>query len=107
MSLLPPAMSPAHGPVVTLHLPDGLRAATARVSPDSSVGSLYTRARLELASAGAYPGRPFDLHAAWAVGLEAVMLRDEPLLALCDAGMVGDAEVTVVWCELEDTTPPT
>jgi len=106
-SLLLPAMPLADAPAVTMHFPDGLRAVTARVSPDSSAGFLYTRARLLLTAAGADAGCPFDLHAMWAVGLDAVMVQDEPSLALRAAGMVGDADVTLVWRGREGSTPPT
>lgn len=37
----------------------------------------------------------------------AVMLREERSLALRSAGMMGDAEVTVVWRERKETTTPT
>ena len=82
---------------MTLHLPDGLRTATSRVSPESTAGSLHAWARLRLLSAGGSIQRPYELHAVWSKGLAAVVLRDEQTLALSSAGMTGDAEVTLVW----------
>jgi len=98
-SLLPPAMPPSHGPAVTLHLPDGLRAVTARFSPDDTAGSLHAWAKLELLTAGVSPLRPYRLHATWAKGLDGAVLRDEQTLLLRSAGLVGDAELTLVWLD--------
>ena len=95
VSLLPPS----HGPAVTLHLPDGLRAATRRFSPDDTAGLLHSWAKLELAAAGVSPLRPYELHATWARGLDGVVLRDDQALPLGSAGFVGDAELTLVWLD--------
>ena len=86
---------------MTLHLPDGLRAVTARFSPDDTAGSLHTWARLSLLSEGNSPMRPYELHALWMKGLPEVVLQDEPALLLRSAGFVGDAELSLLWRDLE------